>query len=124
MNTDKRRSKRIFFPHRRSSAFIGGHKSFALAFLAIALTLSADVSPDLYLAHVRYLASPELKGRATGSPGLEKAAHYIAAQFRSFGLTPTELPFPVQLGAHLGTKNRLKFKEPHESRSLTEGKDY
>ncbi len=65
-----------------------------------------------------------MKGRATGSPGLEKAAHYIAAQFKSFGLTPTELPFPVTLGAHLGPKNRLKFKESRESRTLTEGKDF
>ena len=88
------------------------------------VALAADVSPDLYQAHVRYLASPELKGRATGSPELEKAAHYIAGQFRSFGLKPVELAFPVKLGAHLGTKNHLSFKEPGESRSLVSGKDY
>src|ERR1043166_10292596 len=40
------------------------------------LTLSAaEISPQAYLDHVRYLASPELKGRATGSPELEKAAN-------------------------------------------------
>jgi hypothetical protein len=92
-------------------------------FLAIPL-LAADVSPELYLAHVRYLASPALKGRATGSPELEKAAHYITGQYKSFGLKPEELPFPVTLGAHLGTKNRLKFKEADESRTLVEGKDF
>ena len=27
------------------------------------LALAAGVSPDLYIAHVRYLASPELKGQ-------------------------------------------------------------
>ena len=86
--------------------------------------LAADIDPDLYLAHIRYLASPELKGRATGSPELEKAARYIENQFRSFGLKPVELAFPVQLGAHLGTKNRLKFKESGESRSLQSGKDF
>jgi hypothetical protein len=102
---------------RRSYALIA---IFSIPFLAVA----ADINPDLYIAHVRYLASPELKGRATGSPGLEKAAHYIAAQFRSFGLSPTELPFPVALGAHLGTKNHLKFKEPNETRSLVSGKDF
>jgi aminopeptidase YwaD len=85
---------------------------------------AADVNPDLYLAHVRYLASPELKGRATGSPELEKAAHYIAGQFRSFGLKPVELAFPVALGAHLSRKNQLKFKEPGESRTLASGKDF
>jgi hypothetical protein len=91
--------------------------------------LAADVNPDLYLAHVRHLASPELKGRATGSPELEKAAHYIAAQFRSFGLKPAdgknfELAFPVALGAHMGSKNQLKFKEPGETRALVSGKDF
>ena len=58
-----------------------------LLFSPLAL-LAADVNPDAYLAHIKYLASPELKGRATGSPELEKAAAYIAGQFQSFGLKP------------------------------------
>src|SRR6476646_7490878 len=48
----------------------------------------ADVNPDAYLAHIQYLASPELKGRATGSPELENAAAYIAGQLQSVGLKP------------------------------------
>jgi aminopeptidase YwaD len=88
------------------------------------LAFGADINSDQYLAHVRYLAAPDLKGRATGSPELEKAAQYIASQFRSFGLNPTELAFPVTLGAHLGNKNHLKFKELHETRALVSGKDY
>src|ERR1700679_4260163 len=95
-----------------------------LLWLISVVASAADVSPDLYQAHVRYLASPELKGRATGSPELEKAARYIAGQFQSFGLKPVELAFPVKLGAHLGTKNHLDFKEPGESRSLVSGKDF
>ena len=51
---------------------------------------SGKISPQAYLAEVTYLASPELKGRATGSPELEKAATYIAGQFKSFGLKPVE----------------------------------
>ncbi|MDN5201131.1 M28 family peptidase [Fulvivirgaceae bacterium BMA10] len=39
-------------------------------------------------AHLRFLASDELKGRDTGSPGLEIAAKYIAEQFRKYGLKP------------------------------------
>lgn len=88
------------------------------------VAFAADVNPDLYLAHVRYLASPELKGRATGSPELEKAARYIANQFRSFGLHPTELAFPVTLGAHMGPGNHLKFKEPGENRTLVVSQDF
>jgi hypothetical protein len=38
--------------------------------------------------HVAYLASPELKGRGLGTPGLESAAKYIADKFKSYGLTP------------------------------------
>src|SRR5580658_8093803 len=125
MNADKRRSKTQSVRNLRSSAFISGHKFLVAAFVSISIVVAADVNPDQYLAHVRYLASPELKGRATGSPGLEKAAHYIAAQFRSFGLTPAELPFPATLGAHLGSKNHLKFKEPNQAaRTLTSGKDF
>jgi aminopeptidase YwaD len=128
MNADKRGYKHQTpaFRNPRPSAFIRGqNKIFITALLSIPLAaFAADINPDLYIAHVRYLASPELKGRATGSPQLEKAAHYIAAQFRSFGLNPTELPFPVALGAHLGTKNHLKFKEPTETRSLISGKDF
>ena len=95
-----------------------------LALFSLTLLSAADISPDQYLSHVRYLSSPELKGRATGSPQLEKAARYIAGQFRSFGLTPTELAFPVALGAHMGPKNHLKFKEPGETKSLAPTKDF
>lgn len=59
------------------------------------------------MADVRYLASPELKGRATGSPELEIAAKFIEAKFRAAGLKPEELAFPVVLGAHLGPGNHL-----------------
>lgn len=39
-------------------------------------------------ANVEYLASDELEGRATPSAGLDKAAIFIAAQFRKTGLQP------------------------------------
>ena len=56
----------------------------------VALTAWADtrIAPQAYLDHVRYLSSDELKGRATGTPELDKAAKYIAAKFKSFGLKP------------------------------------
>src|SRR5436305_11569692 len=84
--------------------------------------VAADVQADEYLAHVKYLASPQLKGRATGSPEIEKAVAYIAGQFRSFGLQPLdgkspmeaknfELAFPAELGAKLGPNNALSFRD-------------
>jgi len=73
----------------------------------------ATISPDAYLAHIKYLASPELKGRATGSPELEKAADYIASQFQSFGVKPVpgsgyEQAFTTTVGAHLGATNHFE----------------
>lgn len=40
------------------------------------------------LAHISFLASDELGGRDTPSPGLEKAAQYLEDGFRSAGLEP------------------------------------
>ncbi|WPP48306.1 M28 family peptidase [Catalinimonas niigatensis] len=41
-------------------------------------------------AHIRFLASDELKGRDTGSPELDIAARYIAAQLDSYGIQAVE----------------------------------
>jgi hypothetical protein len=35
-----------------------------------------------------YLAGPECQGRGTGQPGFQKAADYVAARFKEFGLKP------------------------------------
>src|SRR5258706_7991779 len=91
---------------------------------------AADISPQAYVAHVRYLASPELKGRATGSPELEKAAGYIASQFKSFGLKPIpgapgyELPFPVTINARLGPNNHFQYRDGGSTASLTLDRDF
>ena len=60
-----------------------------LAALVLSAALnSAEIPPDRYLEHVKYLASDELKGRATGTTELEKAAGYIAKEFKKAGLQP------------------------------------
>jgi hypothetical protein len=60
--------------------------------LAIASSVSAQSEdPSLQSrlkAHVTYLASPELEGRASGSQGVDKARDYIASQFEQIGLHP------------------------------------
>ena len=90
---------------------------------------AADINPQTYLEHVKYLASPELKGRATGSPELETAAAYIAKQFESFGLRPADgksylQEFPAELGAHLGPANGFAFTSAGSKQTLKEGRDY
>src|SRR5579863_1712284 len=98
--------------------------------LACPLALNAaDVNPKTYLDDVRYLASPELKGRATGSPELEKAASYIASQFQSFGLKPAdgknfEVAFPVTLGATLGSNNAFSYRDGSQKGALKQGQDF
>jgi aminopeptidase YwaD len=97
--------------------------------LALAAAPPEAVNPQSYLGDVRYLASPELKGRATGSPELEKAASFIASQYKSFGLKPAdgknfEQEFPVTINAHLGPGNHFQFKESGQSGTLQEGRDF
>jgi hypothetical protein len=90
-----------------------------LSIAALAFTLAAwaqapaVINPDAYLNHIKYLASPELKGRATGSPELETAANYIASQFQAAGVNPVpgstyEQAFTTTVGARLGANNRLE----------------
>ena len=78
--------------------------------------------PDLgrLRAHVSRLASPELEGRRTGTPGAEEAARYVAREFMRYGLSPgggtatDELSersymqeFPYVAGVELGKGNAL-----------------
>jgi hypothetical protein len=59
-------------------------KLIVLLFLA---NLAFAQSPDAIRAHMRFLASDSLEGRGTGARGYFVAAEYVAAQFRSYGLT-------------------------------------
>lgn len=45
-------------------------------------------APSLTQAHVDALASPELEGRMTGSPGADAAAAYIEAELKRIGAQP------------------------------------
>src|ERR1051326_926845 len=74
--------------------------------------VAADLSPAEYLDYVKYLASDQMKGRATGSAELNKAADYIAAKFRAMHLQPLKRnsyfqDFEVTTSATLGPHNRM-----------------
>jgi Peptidase family M28/PDZ domain/PA domain len=87
--------------------------------LAVLITLAgglfaANIASDEYLGIVKFLASPEMRGRATGSPELEKAAAYIRDQFRGMQLKPVSgdsyfQDFDVTTSAHLGKKNTIRY---------------
>ena len=76
---------------------------------------ASDLSASRYLDHVKYLASDELKGRGDGSPELNKAADYIASQFRVLGLRPMGgdntyfQKFELTTGAQIGSQNQLEL---------------
>jgi aminopeptidase YwaD len=65
----------------------------ALAAL-VAMPAAADnraggaLSADVIQKQITYLASDELRGRGSGEPGNEKAARFIAEEFRHAGLKP------------------------------------
>ena len=89
---------RPFSPWRQS-----GHRELPAARLAAPSAAAAPVAKpvaaapasqpcrfdaDAYLAHIKFLASDELEGRLTGTPGNDQAAEYIAGQFKDAGLSP------------------------------------
>ncbi len=49
---------------------------------------AAAITEEDIKTHITYLASDELQGRLTGTPGAKKATAYAAAQFKKFGLLP------------------------------------
>jgi hypothetical protein len=61
-----------------------------LAFTALAGRLSAQnlVEPPRLLDDIKFLTDDRLQGRATGSPGADSAATYLARRFSEVGLQP------------------------------------
>jgi hypothetical protein len=104
-------------------------RKFLIGLFAAVVCLAAEISPEQYLAHIKYLASPELKGRASGSPELDEAARYIACQFQRFGLQPVwnatyYQPFSVTIRAHLGPRNHIAYSDGRQHVVLKVGKDF
>jgi len=88
----------------------------ALPFAALAFAAAPAVDPQVYLDDIKFLASPEMRGRLTGSPELEKAARFIATHFHEFGLQPVNAgsfyqDFPFTASGKLGGHNRFEFTE-------------
>ncbi len=82
-----------------------------------------------YLGIIKYLASPEMRGRATGSPELEKAAAYIRDQFRGMNLKPLSgdsyyQDFDVTTSARLGKRNSVTYTTGDRQESLRFQEDF
>ena len=94
---------------------------------------SAGGSPEItapeVLAHIKYLASDELKGRGSGTPENDRAAEYIAGKFRAYGLKPAGdhgffQSFPVFTGVKLGRGNELTLGRSDGSDTLRVEEDF
>jgi hypothetical protein len=102
---------------------------FCAAAVSAADTRSAIVSADL-LGHVKFLSSDELEGRGNGTPGLERAADYIASQFEAAGLQPGGKdggwfqPFELVTGLSVGEGNRLSVQASGRAVTFALGQTY
>lgn len=47
---------------------------------------AGEITPETAKAHLSTLASPAFEGRGTGETGGEKAAAYLASEFKKLGL--------------------------------------
>jgi hypothetical protein len=89
-----------------------------------------DIDPDHLLAHVRFLASDNLRGRGDGSVELDRAADYIARQFSEIGLTPGGdgaswfQPFDLVAGVRVGPGNVLRISNGGTTTTLSLGSTY
>jgi hypothetical protein len=100
----------------------------ALAILPALATAPYSITPESYLAHIKFLASPDLKGRLTGTPELNEAADYIAAQFSKAGLQPLGgsnfQDFEVTARTALSDGDTLTLRAGGQSKELKQGTDF
>lgn len=54
----------------------------------MAVSVMRSIDYDYFFKHLKYLASDELKGRDLGSEGFNKAANYVAEEFKKNGMFP------------------------------------
>src|SRR5215471_15526548 len=109
-------------------------RRFVIVLAAFVTSFAASSTPaidsDALLDHIKFLASDEMKGRANGSPELERAGEYIAQQFKAAGLQPGGKngawfqPFELIAGLTVGTGNRLTIEANGKKVALTLGTSY
>lgn len=87
--------------------------------LILTASLFAQENPAIsageIIEHIKYLASDELQGRRAGTEFADKAAEYIASEFKKYGLAPISRPdnflqtFEITTEIKLGRGNRIKM---------------
>ena len=101
----------------------------ALCLSCHALAGEKGISARQYLDFVKHLSAKDMRGRGTGTPELDRAADYIAREFRKAGLRPFEgtsyfQSFPVSVESSLGQENRFQQTIAGVSTALVMSKDF
>jgi hypothetical protein len=102
--------------------------------LAVLTTATAaatpPIRPDSLLSHIKFLSSDELRGRANGSDGLDRAGQYISEQFKAAGLEPAGTNgdwfqgFELLAGLAIGSGNALEVRTGGRTLTLALGSSY
>jgi hypothetical protein len=105
----------------------------AVCFLSVLCDAGSAVSPVVndqrYLEDIKTLTQPSMEGRGDGTKGLEKAAQFLADNYKKFGLKPAGTnsyfqPFTVTTGARLQQNNRLEMTANGSNKVLKLNEDY
>ncbi len=98
--------------------------AFAVLSLILGAGYPGDGPDDVQIrsadleAQLRFLASDELAGRLTGTPGNDTAARFIAEQLRASGVTP-----PAGWDDYLQSVPLLKISPPERQRVVLDGRN-
>lgn len=91
---------------------------------------AAGIRPDRIRQHIAFLASDELLGRDTPSPGLEAAASYLVKILEEAGLEPAGddgtfiQRFPYTRTAMVTASRRVNYRVGGSARELQYARDY
>ncbi|HZX14836.1 MAG TPA: PA domain-containing protein, partial [Thermodesulfobacteriota bacterium] len=112
------------------SFFISLILSLLFVFSVISWAENDDITAEEITEHIRYLASDQLEGRKAGTEGCEKAAEYVATNFKEAGLKPLGddgtyfQNFSFTSGVKLGGYNSMTFDIGERKLDLQVGKDF
>src|SRR5215208_7095145 len=95
-----------------------------------AVALQADIESDRLLGHIKFLSSDDLRGRGNGTEELDRAAQYVARNFKEAGLQPGGVdgtwfqPFELIAGLTVAGDNHLTVDQGSKHATFTLGTSY
>src|SRR5215208_6026979 len=103
----------------------------AAALVAVAaVAVQADIESERLLGHIKFLSSDDMKGRGNGTEELERAAQYVARNFKEAGLQPGGVdgtwfqPFELIAGLTVAGNNHLTVDQGGKQATFTLGTSY